>query len=419
MKQVRKKKILIVAESIDVEDSSGTKGRVALIRNLIKLGYDIQVYHYTKKTIEINGARCVAIKEKKLNITYLASRIERQFRNQFKLDFHKSLEKIFGFSFTLYNDRDSIIAALRKLDFKPDLIITLSQGRSFRPHHALLKLPEFHRKWLAYIHDPYPMHFYPRPYVWVEPGYYQKWKFMKNMSEKAAFAAFPSRLLMEWMGSYYKGYLDKGLVLPHQIASYSNRNEVNIPPFFNQKKFNVLHSGNLLHARDPKGLIEGFNLFLKRIPVAKNDSHLFLIGNYEYHKKMLLSKAQEIELLHVMESLPFDQVNLLQNKAAVNIILEAKSEISPFLPGKFPHCVQANKPILLLGPFYSESRRLLGQDYPFYAEVDEVEKIAVIIGELYFQWKENNNQQLNRPDLELYLSENHLKETIDKVMQEV
>ena len=47
--------------------------------------------------------------------------------------------------------------------------------------------------------------------------------------------------------------------------------------------------------------------------------------------------------------LPFKMVYAMQQHAAVNIILEARAEISPFLPGKFPHCVNADKPLLLLG----------------------------------------------------------------------
>src|SRR5690606_14290435 len=128
---------------------------------------------------------------------------ERTLRTKLNFDLHKRLEKIFGFSFTLLNDKNSIAVELkRKLqELQPDLILTLSKGGSFRPHHALLLMPSWHKKWVAYIHDPYPMHLYPRPFNWVEPGYYKKWKFVKDVSAKAAFSAFPSRLLLEWMAS--------------------------------------------------------------------------------------------------------------------------------------------------------------------------------------------------------------------------
>src|SRR5690606_17701551 len=134
-----------------------------------------------------------SIKENRRSLLYLLSRIERHIRYKLKIRFGPPLEKIFGFSFTLLNDRNSIEKALRGIqDFQPDIVLTLSKGGSFRPHHALLRMPGWHKKWVAYIHDPYPMHLYPRPYAWMEPGYKHKYNFVKAMTLKAAHLAFPS-----------------------------------------------------------------------------------------------------------------------------------------------------------------------------------------------------------------------------------
>jgi len=59
------KKILVVVESIDVEDSSGSKANVALIQNLHQAGFEVLVYHYTRREIQLPGIPCVAIKEKR------------------------------------------------------------------------------------------------------------------------------------------------------------------------------------------------------------------------------------------------------------------------------------------------------------------------------------------------------------------
>jgi hypothetical protein len=79
--------------------------------------------------------------------------------------------------------------------------------------------------------------------------------------------------------------------------------------------------------------------------------------------------------------IPFDTVYLLQQSVSVNVVLESKSEISPFLPAKFPHCVAANTAILSLAPYYSETKRLLGPDYAYWSEVDDVSRIAALLGE--------------------------------------
>ena len=106
----------------------------------------------------------------------------------------------------------------------------------------------------------------------------------------------------------------------------------------------------------------------------------------------------------------------MQQRAAVNIILEAKAESSPFLPGKFPHCVQADKPILLLGPPKSEARRLLGETWPYWAEIDDLDAITKSITTLYFQWEKSPKDfRLKRQDLINYLSIPYLKEVMNKI----
>src|SRR5690606_20049590 len=133
--------------------------------------------------------------------------------------------------------RNSILAGLKGIkDFEPDLVLTLSKGASFRPHHALLELPKWHSKWMAYIHDPYPMHSYPRPYDYVEPGHQQKRKFFLNIAEKARYAAYPSKLLAEWMESYYSKLKGKTVIIPHQIDD--TEVELNaLPEFFKKEAF--------------------------------------------------------------------------------------------------------------------------------------------------------------------------------------
>lgn len=410
-------KILVVVDSINIEDSSGSKANVALIENLALAGFEVQVYHYTLKDIKLDDIKCYAIPEIKYSFLFFLSRLQRILARNFNWNLAPFFEKRFGFSFTFFNDCNSILKALKKVPFQPDLILTLSKGGSFRPHYALLKMPQWHTKWMAYVHDPYPFHYYPRPYTWVEPGYQFKEEFFRSVSEKARYSAFSSLLLIEWMGSYFPNFLKTGVVIPHQNAKYNLQNlgqDNNFTDYFDASKFNLLHAGNLMKQRSPKGLIEGFQLFLKTNPEAAKESKLILLGNASYHSKMLEEyQIDHPEMYIYNENIAFDMVYHLQKNVSVNIILESKSEISPFLPAKFTHCVEANKIILSLAPFYSETRRLLGKNYPYWAEVDEVEKIAGIIEKLYQLWKQHpDNLLLNRNDLAEYLSADHLKKII-------
>ena len=412
-----REKILIIAESLDVEDSSGTKGRVALIRNLNSLGYQLKVYHYTRKDIQIDELKCISIKENRSSLLFLLSRIERYARYILKLNLYKPLENLFGFSFTLLNDRNSIIKSLKKSEkWDPDLVITLSKGGSFRPHHALLKIPEWHSKWLAYIHDPYPMHWYPPPYPWFEPGSKNKESFMEEMAEACKFAGFPSLHLKMWMETKCSKFREKGVVIPHQLDEMEIP-DLDVSRYIDLKNFNIVHAGNLIQGREPFGLISGFKIFLDNNPAAKINARLLMIGGANYYSIYLKNCEEEIDQIILSDrKLSFELVQNIQSKGSVNVILEAKSKISPFLPGKFPHCVKANNPILYLGPNKSESRRLLGEDYKYCSEIDNEKQIADLISELYEEWKTaENNLKLNRPDLNYYLSKDNLGKTMQSI----
>ncbi len=130
-------KILVVVDSINIEDSSGSKANVALIHNLVEAGFEVQVYHYTLKKIQLSGVNCFSIPEIKHSPLYFLSRLQRVLSRSFNLDIAPFLENFFGFSFTFFNDTNSIIKALKKTDFEPDLVLTLSKGASFRPHYSV------------------------------------------------------------------------------------------------------------------------------------------------------------------------------------------------------------------------------------------------------------------------------------------
>lgn len=412
-----KTKILIATESINVNDSSGSKANVAMINNLHKAGFQLKVYHYTRNEISLEGIDCVAVKEQKGTHRYFLSKLQRFLQRNLGINFNKRVEKSMGFSFAFFNDSLSIKKALQKENpDNYDWILTLSKAASFRPHKALLGLPGWHSKWLAYIHDPYPMHFYPRPYTWVEPGYYQKQEFMRAISKACAYGVFPSLLLQEWMGSYFPDFLERGVVIPHQWVETTNPKS-KIPDYFKKNSFTVLHAGALMKQRNPKGLIEGFQQFLKQVPEAQADAQLLLLGNHEFHKDVLTQKKLETAQLFVSPGyVPFEEVQVLQKNAAVNVILEAKAEISPFLPGKFPHCIAAGKPIMHLGPAISETTRLLGEAYPFTAEIDDKEKIAENLKLLYRSWKGKNDSPFyDYKKLNRYLGVDYLRETLQSL----
>ena len=414
------KNILVVVDSINQEDSSGSKCNVALIINLVKAGYNVKVYHRSKEKILIEGTECIKVSTNKFNFIYIVGGFLRFLTRKFNLVTTPFIEKRIGFSPAFLSDVHDFTKVLKKDTFNPDLVITLSKGASFRPHKALLNIKKWHHKWLAYVHDPFPFHFYPKPYDFIVPSYKHKERFLFDIANKATFSGFPSLLLKEWMGKFAPNFLKTGVVIPHQLVEMEQL-ATKLPDFFESNKFSLLHAGALLGERNPVGLIEGFLKFLASNPEAKENTQLILMGTTsEKHKSVFEKyKNNENNLVSINKSLPFDTVYQLQYAVSINIILEAKSDISPFLPGKFPHCVAANKKMLVLGPEYSETRRLLGNDYEYWSEIDNVNAISKLIEKLYFEWKENPNKMLlNRPELLEYLGANNLKTIIDTILND-
>ena len=414
------KNILVVVDSINQEDSSGSKCNVALIINLVKAGYTVKVYHHSRKNIAIEGAECVKINVDKWNRVYIIGGFLRFLTRKFNLVTTPYIEKKIGFSPAFLSDVHDFTKALKKDTFNPDLVITLSKAASFRPHKALLNIKKWHHKWLAYIHDPFPFHFYPKPYDFIVPSYKHKEQFLFDIANTAAYSGFPSLLLKEWMGKFASNFLKTGVVIPHQLVEIEKK-DTQLPDFFHPNKFSLLHAGSLLGERNPVGLIEGFFKFLEANPEAKTTSQLIMIGRTSENHLEVFEKYKNsgANLIAINKNLPFDTVYQLQYAVSVNIILEAKSDISPFLPGKFPHCVAANKKMLILGPANSETRRLLGNDYEYWSEIDTIDSISKLIEKLYFEWQTNPNEMvLNKPELLDYLGVKNLKLVIDSILHE-
>tara|TARA_R110002020_G_scaffold188328_5_gene387065 strand:+ start:197 stop:1456 length:1260 start_codon:yes stop_codon:yes gene_type:complete len=409
-----KNRVLVLAETIDLDSSSAGKARNAFIQSLVSSAFFVKVFHYSHKKVQINGVVPILISENKKDVFYVLSRAQRILQRLSGYNFSKLLENKFGFSFTFTNDVNSIVSVLRKeepADY--DLIITLSKGASYRTHAALLKLPQWHGKWLAYVHDPYPFHWYPKPYNWQEAGAKHKEFFFNEVANKARWLGYPSQKLAEWMGKFNRRFMEKAVILPHQSSNLLQIKKV--PSFFEFEKFTVVHAGNLLKQRNPFPLIEAWQLFLNRSTDAKRKSQLLLLGPASYHESGLSERCCQIESIYRSDGyVNYAEVRAIERDASVNIVLEAKAKISPFLPAKFPGLIEANRLILHLGPHKSEVRRLLGGDYKYATEADNVEEIAKHFSLLFKLWKNSPKElELNRKDLEDYFLTEKLAKEIE------
>ena len=64
------KKILVVVDSIDVNDSSGSKCNVALIENLAYLNYAVTVIHNSNITLHFENCDAIKVNFKTISFNY-------------------------------------------------------------------------------------------------------------------------------------------------------------------------------------------------------------------------------------------------------------------------------------------------------------------------------------------------------------
>lgn len=412
-------KLLVILESIDIGDkSSGTKGRLAFVNSLKEAKYEVEILHYSDKNITLEDISTRFIPKQKNNIFYFLSRLQWFFQRKTNTNLSPLIEKCFGFSFAYFYDIHNIKIFLKSFNIEDyDYIITMSKGASFRTFYAVLGEEKIEKKWISYIHDPYPYHFYPHPFKKKQPGFKKKEKFFKEVVLKSTYAIFPSLLLKEWMTNFFPAFKNKSIVIPHQYTNSIPEENIEFSNLVDNRYFTVLHAGNLLEERNPEFLFQAFKMFLAKFPEAINNSKLIFIGFDDKHKLFFDSvKKQDYPVVSSNAYIPFENTLWLQNNASVNVILESVSDISPFLPGKFPHCVQAKKPILLLSPAKSETRRLLRDDYPYWSEANDVLKIATIIEDLYFKWKKDT-LTYNFEYLNDYFSIEYFKKQLDSILK--
>lgn len=398
--------ILVLADTLDIEKSSGAKGRIALILGFLEAGYNLKVLHYSRKEIQITGVATVSIPEQRNNLSYFKAKSQLLIQRLTGRNINSWVEARKGFSYTHDYDVLSIKKALNKENPEHfDYVLALSYASSFRAHKAVLQSKTWHSKFLAYIHDPYPMHSYPRPYDWVEPGHSFKRAFFVHLFDAAKHAIYPSKMLSEWMESYYPQAKEKAIIIPHLIRKDLN-DTGDYPPYFDSTLFNVLHAGSLMSARNPMSLVRAFEQFLSQNLEAQEQARLVMVvGGSVFHNEMSSIATRLPQLILSNKQEDFQTTYNMQQQAAVNVVLEAKGPASPFLPGKVPHCVAANKPLLLLGPYYSETRNVLGMDYPYWSEIDDTQKISQLLEQLFKEWQEHaGNSQLNNPQVTAYLS---------------
>ena len=403
-------KVLILADNLEVNRTSSG------------ITCNNQIYAYVKYFDKVNVVTATHLDQFKQleNVDYKVIR-------ENKKTFFENLPRISalpayvtGLNFTgkriVESWKAEIVNKLKNDNY--DLVVSLGSGSRFYTSYAMIEInKELYGKYLMFIHDPYPIDQYPPPYQ-KKSTYLTKMQsgLFGDAIKKADIVSFPSHRLMEWMSQYYSFIKNKYIIQPHLGSSLEELENIlphqiqtTIPEFNNG--VDIVHTGTLLGPRNPHYLIKALNHLFKDYPESKEIIHLHIIGK-------MTRDWDENEFttpnVHVYSKrYTYHESLLIQRKADVLLLLEAVSEVSPFMPGKLADYLVANKPILALTPKKSETTRILGNQYKLIVENGNESQIYKKLKIIY---KKHQKKELNKlsPSIDSIKPDNWYKQLMNR-----
>jgi|WetSurMetagenome_2_1015567.scaffolds.fasta_scaffold00478_9 hypothetical protein len=283
-----------------------------------------------------------------------------------------------GNDFIHFNRIKNIRRFLNKHIINYDIVLLISGGSGFSPHRAITKRRYKSYKKVAIFHDPYPITCYPPPYAINSSLYFFQKRELQKSLKNLDYIIFPSQKLNEWYQNDYVFDTKKVRIIPHAVKfDYKLTNDI----IENNKDSEVLitHAGTLLGPRDPYTIL--------KVASDINERRI----KFEFYgdvnkglKPKLKEFANSKNIYFENARIPYSDALDKLLKSDFQLIIEAHSDFSPFLPTKFVDYVNIGKPIIALTPYNSEISRLLGDDYVLKCEINDEKIIREILSERIF-----------------------------------
>jgi glycosyltransferase involved in cell wall biosynthesis len=125
-------------------------------------------------------------------------------------------------------------------------------------------------------------------------------------------------------------------------------------------KFSLTHIGSLFDQRNPILLWNVLSELIEEFPEFKANFQLVLVGNVSADIKASMDSAKLTSFLKIVGSVTHNEAIMYQRKTQVLLLIEANTtEASYIIPGKLFEYINANRPILALGPKQSDIPSIL------------------------------------------------------------
>jgi len=414
------KKLLVIAECINKDSTSEGIGTCSFLNALAEGNYQIDCvfFQYVQHELEEHTHISERVNLIKIRNTWVDHLIQwaRPVRNR--------LNKHLGYDLLRNRRSFRFKKVLNKLlnDKEYHLIFVRTIASSLASHKAVLELSKMRDfNWIVNFNDPAPSSMMPYPYNLKLQSFSRKNRrdeiLVRNIVKAASGIASPSLLLTERFLNFTAINKDPERLFrfPHV---YENLQTTAGKSFLNPSKFNLVHAGSLLEERTPRYLLMAIDELAEEDSLFRDRSKLTFFGSlHQSHQKDFDSFShREILDLHNNRIPHQDALNVLRD-SDILIILEAISDDSPFMPSKLAEFIGMDKCILALSPPLSETRRILGSDYEFQTEADNVQQIKELIKYLFKEWENKRSLTLNSPLLQKYVSPSHVIKEIDRALK--
>lgn len=415
------KKILVIAECINKNKTSQGIGTTSFLNALAHGAFQIDCCYYEHVQHEIYDTSHI---NKNINLIKIRNTPLDQII-QFLRPLRNLSIKYFGVNLL----RKRRIARFKKV-LKPilkrkkyDIVFVRTIAGSIASHVAILELSKtISFNWVANFNDPVPITMMPYPYfdgnIKFPKSVIKDENLVKDIVRKCDGITSPSVKLTKLFLSFagIKPGEKRVYRFPHIFVE---QNTVT-PSFLDTSKFNLVHPGSLLKPRNPEFLLKAYQKLIKKHPDIKNNIGLTFFGNIHNSHNAIFDSFEFPELLHIKNTrLPHDEALGVLQESDVLIILEAVSEESPFMPGKLAEFIGLEKMILALSPLKSETRRILGEGYPYQSKANDIDDIYNHLNKLYNKWSSNQSLKLEDTVLKKYVSYIHVIEEMNKIINDL
>ena len=176
-------------------------------------------------------------------------------------------------------------------------------------------------------------------------------------------------------------------------------------------KFSLTHIGSLFDQRNPTLLWNVLSELIEEFPEFKANFQLVLVGNVSADIKASMDSAKLTSFLKIVGSVTHNEAIMYQRKTQVLLLIEANTtEASYIIPGKLFEYINANRPILALGPKQSDIPSILKDTQTGrYFDYENETALKTHILELFENYKTNSLSVASK-DIERFSRKNCTKQ---------